>query len=133
MILQTLFPDVRAQVVRLLFFDPARELYVRQLARESTLALRTVQKELARLSAIKLVLSRSNGSHRFYRANRRHPAFAALQQLVMKDRRQPAFVNRHKRPRFGRRRRWLRRGRNSRRQFSRVQVSAGESCSSLTA
>lgn len=77
MILQTLFPDVRAQIVRLLFFDPARELYVRELARESTLALRTVQKELARLSAIKPVLSRSNGFPRFYRANRRHPAFEA--------------------------------------------------------
>ena len=110
MILQTLFPDVRAQIVRLLFFDPARELHVRELTRESTLALRTVQKELARLSAIDLVLSRSNGYHRFYRANRRHPAFAALQQLAIKDRRQPAFVNRHKRPRFGRRRRMFKKG-----------------------
>jgi len=110
MILQTLFPDVRAQVVRLLFFDPARKLYVRQLARENTLALRTVQKELARLGAIKLVLSRSNGFHRFYCASRRHPTFAALQQLVMKDRRQPAFVNRHNRPRFGRRRRMVAQG-----------------------
>ena len=94
-----------AQIVRLLFFDPARELYVPELTRESTLALRTVQKELARLSAINLVLSRSNGFHRFCRANRRHPAFAALQQLVIKDRRQSAFMNRHKRPRSGRRRR----------------------------
>jgi len=105
MILQTLFPDVRAQIMRLLFFDPAREFYVRELTRESTLALRTVQKELARLSAIDLVVSRSNGYHRFYRANRRHPAFAALQELVVKDHRQPAFVNRHKRPRASRRRR----------------------------
>jgi hypothetical protein len=54
-ILETLFPDVRAQIVRLLFFNPAREFYVRQLARESTLALRTVQKELARLNAIGLI------------------------------------------------------------------------------
>lgn len=110
MILQTLFPDVRAQIVRLLFFDPARELYVRELARESTLALRTVQKELVRLSAIKPVLSRSNGFHRFYRANRRHPAFAVLQQLVIKDHRQRSFVNRHKRPRFGRRCRMVMKG-----------------------
>ena len=105
MILKTLFPDVRAQIVRLLFFNPAREFYVRQLARESTLALRTVQKELARLNAIGLIVSRSNGYHRFYRANRRHPAFAALQQLVIKDHRQPALVRRHKRPRLSRRRR----------------------------
>jgi hypothetical protein len=110
MILQTLFPDVRAQLVRLLFFNPTREFYVRELTRESTLALRTVQKELARLSAIDLVVSRSNGYHRFYRANRRHPAFTALQQLVIKDRRQPAFVNRHKRPRSTRRHRIIRKG-----------------------
>jgi hypothetical protein len=105
MILQTLFPDVRAQIMRLLFFDPTREFYVRELARESTLALRTVQKELARLSAIDLLVSRSNGYYRFYRANRGHPAFAALQQLVIKDHRQPALVKRHKRPRSSRRRR----------------------------
>ena len=105
MILETLFPDVRAQIIRLLFFDPASEFYVRQLARESTLALRTVQKELARLGASDLVLSRSNGYHRFYRANCRHPAFLALQQLVIKDYRQTAFVNRNPRPRASRRRR----------------------------
>ncbi len=79
MLLHTLFPDIRARVVRLLFFDPTREFYVRELTRESTLALRTVQKELARLSASNLVVSRSNGYHRFYRANCRHPAFTALQ------------------------------------------------------
>jgi hypothetical protein len=110
MILHTLFPDVRAQIVRLLFLDPAREFYVRELTRESTLALRTVQKELARLSAIELVVSRSNGFHRFYRANSRHPAFAALRQLVISDYRQTAFVNRHRRPRPGRRRRISRTG-----------------------
>ena len=109
MILQTLFPDVRAQIVRLLFFDPARELYVRELARESTLALRTVQKELARLSAIKPVLSRSNGFLVFIVpiVGIRH---LRRQQLVIKDDRQGAFVNRHKRPRFGRRCRMVMKG-----------------------
>jgi hypothetical protein len=133
MTLQTLFPDVRAQIVRMLFFDPAREFYVRELARESTLALRTVQKELTRLSAIDLVVSRSNGYHRFYRANRPHPAFAALQELAIKDHRQPAFVNRHKRPRASRRRRMGGRDLNSRQQFCRVQISAEEFFSNLTA
>ena len=103
MILKTLFPDVRAEIVRLLFFNPAHEFYVRELARETTLALRTVQRELERLHTSGLVVSRSNGFYRFYQANRRHPAFAPLQQLVLKDRRALAFVNRHKRPRRSRR------------------------------
>ena len=84
MILHTLFPDVRAEVIRCLFGDPRREIHVRALARLTTLALRTVQKELARLSKTHFVLSRSNGYQRFYRANQRHPAFAPLQQLVRK-------------------------------------------------
>ena len=103
-ILHTLFPHVRAEVIRCLFLDPTHEAYVRELARATTFAVRTVQKELATLSAIGLLLSRSNGYQRFYRANRRHVAFAALQQLVIKDHGAPAFVSRHKRPRRSRRR-----------------------------
>src|SRR5258708_269982 len=99
MILRTLFPDVRAEVIRSLFQNPRREIHVRALARLTTLALRTVQKELARLGERDFVVSRSNGYHKFYRANPRHPAFAALQELVRKDRREPRFVSRHKRPR----------------------------------
>jgi hypothetical protein len=104
MILHTLLPAGRAEIIRCLFLDPTRELYVRELARATTLALRTVQKELATLSAIRLVLSRSNGYQRFYRANRRHAAFRALQQLVIKDQAASAFVRRHKRPRRSRER-----------------------------
>jgi DNA-binding transcriptional ArsR family regulator len=83
--LEQLFPVVRAEIIRSLFPDPTKELYVRELARRADLALRTVQQELASLSALGLVQSRSNGYHRFYRANRRHPAFRALQQLAAKD------------------------------------------------
>src|SRR5439155_22288618 len=49
-ILHVLFPSVRAEILRCLFFDPCRELYVRELARTTNLALRTVQQELAGLS-----------------------------------------------------------------------------------
>ena len=100
---------MRAELLRCLFFDPTREFYVRELARATTLALRTVQQELARLSAARLVTSRSNGYHLFYRANRKHPVFSDLQQLVIKDVRARPFVSRRKRPRqtwrYSRRRR----------------------------
>jgi len=73
-----LFPLVRAEILRLLLTNKDQELYVRELARLSFLSLRTVQDELAKLRAARLVLSRTNGYHRFYRANRRHtlPKFA---------------------------------------------------------
>jgi hypothetical protein len=83
-LLHTLFPAVRAEILRLLFTNPSQELYVRQLARLSFLALHTVQVELANLHAARLVLSRSNGYHRFYRANPSHPLYATLRRLVIK-------------------------------------------------
>ena len=55
-LLHRLFPLVRAEVLRLLFTNRGTELYTRELAGLSSLALRTVQDEVAKLEAA--------GSHR---------------------------------------------------------------------
>jgi predicted transcriptional regulator len=81
-LLDILFPKVRSEILRLLFFEPARQRYVRELMALSGLALRTVQEELANLTAAGLITSWSNGYHRFYRANRDHPLFSALLRIV---------------------------------------------------
>ena len=83
-LLDGLFPAVRAQVLRLLFTNAGQELYTRELARLSFLALRTVQDELAKLESANLVVSRSNGYQRFYRANPKHPLYRHLTQIVRK-------------------------------------------------
>lgn len=83
-LLHGLFPAVRAEVLRLLFTNRGQELYTRELARLSFLALRTIQDELAKLGAANLVLSRTNGYQRFYRANPKHPLHAALTEIVRK-------------------------------------------------
>lgn len=75
---------MRAEVLRLLFTNSGEELYTRQLARLSFLALRTVQDELAKLESANLIVSRSNGYHRFYRANLKHPLYRHLRQIVRK-------------------------------------------------
>ena len=67
-ILEVLFPQVRAEIVRLLFAPPQKERYVRELMSMSGLRLSTVQDELRKLNALQLVVSRSNRYHRFYRA-----------------------------------------------------------------
>jgi hypothetical protein len=81
-ILEILFPTVRAQVLQLLFGISLKQRYVREIARRSGLSLHTVQEELHRLSAIGLIKSSSNGFRRFYSANRRHPFFRHLQEMV---------------------------------------------------
>ncbi len=83
-LLSVLLPQVRAEVLRLLFADPARELHLRDLTRQSRMSLGTVQGELEKLSAADLVTSRRDGNRRYYRANASHPLFVDLQQLVLK-------------------------------------------------
>lgn len=81
-VLEVLFPVVRAQVFRLLFASRPREYYVRELMLKTRLALHTVQDELRKLSALGLLVSRSNGFHRFYQANRKHPLYRHIHGMV---------------------------------------------------
>ncbi len=84
MLLKVLFPEVRAEVLRLLFADASRELHLRDLTRQSGMGLGTVQGELEKLGAADLVTSRRDGNRRYFRANANHPLFPDLQQLVLK-------------------------------------------------
>jgi len=81
-VLEVLFPKVRAELLGLIFRDPPRQCYVRELMNMSGLALHTVQDELRKLTAIGLVSTWSNGYHRFYAANRRHALFKHLMGIV---------------------------------------------------
>lgn len=81
-VLEVLFPAVRAEIFRLLFASPTTEFYVRQLRLKTHLALHTVQDELRKLSALGLVTSRSNGFHRFYQADRKHPLYRHIHAIV---------------------------------------------------
>ena len=80
--MEVLFPAVRAELFRLLFASSTGEYYVRELALKSHLALHTVQDELRKLSAVGLVISRSNGFHRFYQANQKHALYRHIQKIV---------------------------------------------------
>jgi DNA-binding transcriptional ArsR family regulator len=82
--LSVLFPEVRANVLGLLFAAPRRELHLRELARQCRLAFRTVQVEVRKLAAAGLLSSRREGNRRYLRANTTSPHFADLQRLVVK-------------------------------------------------
>lgn len=83
-LLSILFPQVRAEVLRLLFADGSRELHLRDLTRQSGLGLGTMQGELEKLLQADLLISRRDGNRRYYRANASHPLFVDLQQVVLK-------------------------------------------------
>jgi len=71
-LLETLFPQVRAEVLRLLFADAAREIHLRKLTLRSGLSLGTLQTEVEKLCTADLLLSRRDGNRRCFRANAGH-------------------------------------------------------------
>lgn len=87
--LEILFPQVRAELLRVLFGDSRKQRYVREMMAITGLAMHTIQDELRKLNAIGLIVSWSNGYHRFYRANRDHAMFDHLQGIVQLSERLP--------------------------------------------
>jgi predicted transcriptional regulator len=81
-VLDVLFPEVRAKLLRLFFSTPPKQRYVRELMNMTGLTLHTVQDELRKLSAVGLLTSWSNGYRRFYRANSDHPMYRQLLRIV---------------------------------------------------
>ena len=111
-VLDVLFPNVRANMLRLLFCTPPKEHYVRELMNLTGLALCTVQDELRKLNTVGLVTSWSNGYRRYYRANQAHALFADLCRVVQTCGRLPAAkhaVLRRKQSRKRRHKRWQQR------------------------
>ena len=83
-LLEIIFPQVRAEVLRLLFADAGRELHLRELTRQSGLSLGTLQTEVKKLCAADLLVTRRDGNRLCFRANADHPLFTDLRQLVLK-------------------------------------------------
>ena len=75
---------VKSELLRLLFGLARPELHLRELVRQSSLSLGTVQQELRRLTRVGLVLARKDSNRVYYRANPDHPVFSDLCSLVLK-------------------------------------------------
>ena len=74
----------RAAVFRLLFGLRDQELHVREIERRSGLAIGTVRHELKKLEGLDLVTTRRDGNRLYYRANRLHPLYREIHNLVLK-------------------------------------------------
>ena len=74
----------RAEVFRLLFEQPGKELYLRELHRQSGLSIRPIQEELRNLQVTGLVKVRKDGNRTYFSANSEHPLFPEIRSLVEK-------------------------------------------------
>ncbi len=82
--LTALFPQARAETLRLLFTQPGREIYLRDLARLARLTPAAMHRELAFLCKIGLVRSRRDGNRLYFQADKTHPVHPELRGLVIK-------------------------------------------------
>ncbi|NUM55469.1 MAG: nucleotidyltransferase domain-containing protein [Candidatus Hydrogenedentes bacterium] len=75
---------VRAEIFRLLFGVGCPELHVREIQRRTGFNDRAVRQELAKLSRLGLVESRTDGNRRYYRASTSHPVYPEIRGLALK-------------------------------------------------
>jgi len=79
-----LFGQTRGRILTTLYGMPDNAFFIRQIARSIDVSVGTVQRELATLAGVGLILRTHNGNQVFYQANRDHPAFAELHALLAK-------------------------------------------------
>jgi len=75
---------IRAEIFRLLFGTNDKALHMRDIERRSGFAIGTIQGELKKLSELDLVLKEIDGNRTYFRANKNHPLYNDIHNLVLK-------------------------------------------------
>jgi predicted nucleotidyltransferase len=84
LLVQILSSQVRAEIFRLLFNASRSSIHLRDLQRQSGLSIGTIQKEMAHLKDLDLVLAERDGNRLYYSANIDHPLYKEICGLVEK-------------------------------------------------
>ncbi|MBW2001822.1 MAG: nucleotidyltransferase domain-containing protein [Deltaproteobacteria bacterium] len=84
-ILQTLLSSRgRSEIFRLLFGLSDSQLHVRDMERKTGLSVATVRQELQKLFRMQLVEAQRSGNRLYYRANKSHPLYTDIRNIVLK-------------------------------------------------
>jgi DNA-binding transcriptional ArsR family regulator len=81
---EILSSNTRAEFFRLLFGLNQKEYYLRELAKCSGLAIGTIQQEALKLENLGLIHKRRDGNRTYFSANKDHPIYLDIHQLVLK-------------------------------------------------
>ncbi len=83
-IVQALWPKTRRRVLGLLFAHPDERLHLRQIARDTGIAVSAVQREVLSLWKAGIISRQQEGGQVYYQADRSCPVFDELRGLVIK-------------------------------------------------
>lgn len=75
---------IRAEIFRLLFGVSNGSLHMREIERRSGLSIGTIQQELKKLLRLELVRKYKDGNRLYYEANKEHPLYPDIRNLVLK-------------------------------------------------
>jgi predicted nucleotidyltransferase len=81
---QILSSQVRAEIFGLLFDGQKASIHLRDLQRRSGLSIGTIQKEIAHLKKMDLVVPLRDGNRLYYSANGDHPLYKDISSMVEK-------------------------------------------------
>lgn len=81
---ELLSSKTRAELFRLLFGLHDAPLHLREIERQTGLAVATVRQEIEKLARLGLVARHKDGNRVCYAANRAHPLYAEIRGLVLK-------------------------------------------------
>jgi len=84
MLTELLGSEARVKVLALLLRNADQSFYVREIVRLTGLLPRAVQRELERLTAIRLLRREPRGNQVYYRADQENPIFSDLRMLFLK-------------------------------------------------
>lgn len=87
-----LFGKTRQAALAILFDQPERVYYLRELARQAGISPGALQHELGQLQKADLIERSQDGNRVTYRANTAHPIFPELQSIVRKTCGLPAQI-----------------------------------------
>lgn len=75
---------VRAEIFRILFGIETKELHLREIERKTGFAIGSVRQETSKLVKIGLINKRQDGNRTYFTANRNHPIFNEIHNIVLK-------------------------------------------------
>ncbi len=81
---EALFSKTQQQVLGLLFGNPDRSFYAKEIVRHAGIGTGTVQRELEKLSGAGILTTKKIGNQKHYQANRQSPIFEELHGIVIK-------------------------------------------------
>lgn len=81
---EALFPAARRHVLHVLFGQPERAFYIRDLVRRTGLGYGHVRRELLRLHRAGILTRRHEGRHVYFQTNPECPVYEELRRLVAK-------------------------------------------------